>query len=64
MPGFGAKDCNGQREKAPKKQYQTEKDTTKNYEYIEGNILEIAYSTFIPRDEENNAIDHHSIDEL
>jgi len=34
------------------------------FEYIEGNILEIAYSTFIPRDEENNAIDHHSIDEL
>ena len=34
------------------------------FEDIEGNILEIAYSTFIPLDGENNAIDHHSIDDL
>jgi catechol 2,3-dioxygenase-like lactoylglutathione lyase family enzyme len=34
------------------------------FEDIEGNIIEIAYSTFIPLDTEGNAIDHHSIDHL
>ena len=34
------------------------------FEYIEGNILEIAHSKFIPLDDENNAIDHHSCDDL
>lgn len=34
------------------------------FEDIEGNIIEIAYSTFIPLDSEHNAIDHQSIDHL
>jgi len=34
------------------------------FEDIEGNIIEIAYSTFIPLDEKKNAIDHKPIDEL
>lgn len=34
------------------------------FEDIEGNIIEIAYSTFIPLDDEHNAIDHYSIDNL
>lgn len=34
------------------------------FEDIEGNIIEIAYSTFIPLDKEHNAIDHKSIDHL
>ena len=31
---------------------------------IEGNIIEVAYNTFIPLDKENNAIDHRPIDDL
>lgn len=34
------------------------------FEDIEGNILEIAYNSFIPMDKDNNAIDHKSIDNL
>jgi catechol 2,3-dioxygenase-like lactoylglutathione lyase family enzyme len=34
------------------------------FEDIEGNILEIAYNSFIQLDENNNAIDHKSIDNL
>lgn len=34
------------------------------FEGIEGNIIEIAYSTFIPLDNERNAIGHQSIDHL
>lgn len=34
------------------------------FEDIEGNIIEIAYNTFIPLDKKNNAIDHKSIDHL
>ncbi len=34
------------------------------FEDIEGNIIEIAYNTFIPLDKKNNAIDHKSIDYL
>lgn len=31
---------------------------------IEGNILEVAYNSYIPLDEKNNATDHKSIDHL
>jgi uncharacterized protein len=31
---------------------------------IEGNILEVAYNTFIPFDEQNNAVGHKPIDNL
>ncbi|WP_057938612.1 VOC family protein [Algoriphagus resistens] len=34
------------------------------FEDIEGNIIEIAYSTFIPLDKDNNAIGHKPIDHL
>lgn len=34
------------------------------FEDVEGNILEIAYNTFIPMDEKNNAVGHKSIDHL
>jgi len=34
------------------------------FEDIEGNIIEIAYNTFIPLDKENNATDHKPIDHL
>lgn len=34
------------------------------FEDIEGNILEIAYNTFVLLDEENNAVDHKEIDHL
>ncbi|QNL48720.1 VOC family protein [Olivibacter sp. SDN3] len=34
------------------------------FEDIEGNIIEIAYNTFIPLDKNNNAIDHKSINHL
>lgn len=34
------------------------------FEDIEGNILEIAYNTFIPLDKGNNAVGHQPIDHL
>ena len=34
------------------------------FEDIEGNILEVAYNTFIPLDKDNNAADHHPIGHL
>lgn len=34
------------------------------FEDIEGNILEVAYNTFVLLDEENNAVDHKPIDHL
>jgi predicted enzyme related to lactoylglutathione lyase len=34
------------------------------FEDVEGNIIEIAYSTFIPLDSEHNALGHQSIDHL
>jgi hypothetical protein len=34
------------------------------FEDIEGNIIEVAYSTFIPLDEQHNAVGHRSIDHL
>jgi uncharacterized protein len=34
------------------------------FEDVEGNIIEIAYNTFIPLDENNNAIDHKPINHL
>jgi catechol 2,3-dioxygenase-like lactoylglutathione lyase family enzyme len=34
------------------------------FEDVEGNILEIAYNTFIPLDKDNNAIGHKSIEHL
>jgi predicted enzyme related to lactoylglutathione lyase len=34
------------------------------FEDVEGNILEIAYNTFIPLDKDNNVVDHKPIDHL
>ncbi|MFY0255285.1 VOC family protein [Chitinophaga sp. 30R24] len=34
------------------------------FEDVEGNIMEVAYNTFIPLDEHHNAVDHKSIDHL
>ncbi len=34
------------------------------FEDIEGNILEVAYNSFIPMDEHNNAIGHMQIGHL
>lgn len=34
------------------------------FEDVEGNVLEVAYNTFIPLDEHHNAIDHKPIDHL
>lgn len=34
------------------------------FQDVEENILEIAYNSYIPMDEHNNAIDHKSIDHL
>jgi uncharacterized protein len=34
------------------------------FEDIEGNILEVAYNPYVPMDDDNNVIDHKSIDHL
>lgn len=34
------------------------------FEDVEGNVLEIAFNSFIPMDENNNAVDHKAIDHL